>query len=191
MNTGGEVFNRDSLCVDLFTDIQAGVTYVTSILRPDQVTGKNMQRVSWLVDNALLPTQDNDYISLLDPANWVHNAAQGAGIQLAIWDIVHDNGNGFSAGSVQAAATLGVTDPSVLAWAQTYEALSKYQHSDLAYIYNNVVLGTNTPVQMLAGPIFVDGGPAPAPAPEPATFWLAAITLIGLVCFACRRYAAK
>src|SRR5947209_1425264 len=57
----GQTYYRDSLCVDLFTDINIGGTYGTTILRPDQVTGKNLDRVSWLIDNALLPTQDNTY----------------------------------------------------------------------------------------------------------------------------------
>src|SRR5205085_9732252 len=88
VNVGALAYNRDSLCVDLFTPIQANVTYNTTILYPYDVYGKHLDRVSWLVDNALLPTQDNTYTSTLPSVDWVRTAAQWAGIQLAIWDIV-------------------------------------------------------------------------------------------------------
>ena len=191
VSTGGQLFNRDSLCVDLFTDIYLGVTYDTTLLRPDQVPGKNLARVSWLVDNALLPTQDNSYGSALDPADWVRTSAQGAGIQLAIWDIVHDAGDGFSNGTVQAANSGGyVTDPTVLFWANTYETVSLGKQSDLAYIYQNVAQDANhTPAQMLAGPRFQDNGPAPIP--EPATLSLTAAALAAGGWYARRRSRAK
>ena len=57
ISDGVQQWSRDSLCVDLFTDIYLGQQYGTTILTPSEVPGKNLQRVSWLVDNALLPTQ--------------------------------------------------------------------------------------------------------------------------------------
>ena len=117
-------------------------------------------------------------------------AAQGAGIQLAIWDIVHDGGDGFSAGRVQAVTNpSNPTDSNVLSWANTYEALSAGNSSAFAFIYNNVNMGNGVPAQMLAGPRFADGGPVPNP--EPATFLMAGAALIGLSRFARRRRAER
>jgi hypothetical protein len=177
VTSGGKTYQRDSLCVDLFTDININQQYLTTVLRPDEVPNKPLLRVSWLVDNALLPTQQSVHSDLPD-VDWVTTSAQGAGIQLAIWDIIHDGGDGFSAGSVQSTRR---TPADVLAWAVTYEALSLGKSSDLAFVYDNVALN-GTPAQMLIGPLFHDGGPAP-PAPEPSTLALAAV-VVGICGFA-------
>jgi len=188
-------FNRDTLCVDLFTDIYLGQQYDTTVVGPGDVAGKSLPRVSWLVDNALLPTQNSGYTSALPSADWVSTVDQGAGIQLAIWDIVHDGGDGFSLGRVQAGSAANPTSAGVLAWAQTYEGLSFGQSSNLAYIYQNVDLGTGQPAQMLAGPLFQDGGPIPgnqdplADAPEPGTLLLAGSALIAAGCLFRRKLA--
>ena len=85
------------------------------------------------------------------------------------------------------------TDPTVLSWAQTYEAASLGQSSNDAYIYSNVDVGNGQPAQMLAGPEFLDGGPmplgieSPSPAPEPSTFLLAGIALIAVSQFLRKR----
>jgi hypothetical protein len=186
LTENGLQFNRDTLCVDLFTDINLGQTYNTDVLRPDQVPGKNLPRVSWLVDNALLPTEGS-YSSLLPQDQWVRTAVQGIAIQLAIWDIVHDGGlevNPLAQGRVQAAP--GLTDPAVVQWTNAYLSVSKGKYSDLAYVYNNVDMGNGLPAQMLAGPMFADGGPTPSPAPEPSTF-AAGAGLLTLLLTYCRR----
>jgi hypothetical protein len=69
LTENGHQYARDTLCVDLFTDIYLGVSYNTTVLRPRQAPGKSLTRVSGLVDNAA--------------------------IQFADWDIVHDQGGGF------------------------------------------------------------------------------------------------
>lgn len=177
--TDGQQYNRDTLCVDLFTDIYLGVTYDTDVLHPYQVPGRDLEQVSWLVDNALLPTQNTGINSVLPESDWVETPAQGAGIQIAIWDITTDGGDGLSAGEVQASTAPGeLTDPSVLSWAETYEALSSGMSSDQAYVYDNWAIGSGIPAQMLEGPMFVDGGPHPDP--EPATYALVGVALIAL-----------
>ena len=179
LTASGHQYNRDSLCVDLFTDISVGVTYNTTIVDPMSVQGKNLTRVSWLIDNALLPTQISSYGSVLPQADWVISAAQGAGIQLAVWDIVHDGGDGFSAGRVRATTNQShPTDPTVLSWARTYETLSLNQVSNLAFVYDNTIPSTGVAAQMLAGPLFADGGPVPSP--ENSTFTLEATALAGI-----------
>jgi hypothetical protein len=175
----GNQYYRDTLCVDLFTDISVGVTYGSQILHPYQVPGRNLDRVSWLVDNALMPAQGPIYTSALSSSDWVTSAAQGAGIQLAIWDITTDGGDGLSAGRVQASTNTGQeTDATVLYWAQRYELLSTGQQSDLAFVYRNWDLGTGAPAQMLEGPLFRDSGPVPNP--EPVTYAIVGAALVAL-----------
>jgi hypothetical protein len=176
-------WNRDTLCVDLFTDIYIGQTYGTTLLDPYEISSNNLTRVSWLVDNALLPTQSS-YLSVLPSSDWVTNSAQGAGIQLAIWDIVENNGDGLSAGTVRASTS---TDPNnqtpadVLDWADTYEKLSLNKSSGLAFVYDNVNLLSGTRVQMLEGPEYADNGPVPAPEPSTCQFMLVSLAAgIGL-----------
>ena len=189
ISDGVQQWSRDSLCVDLFTDIYLGQQYGTTILTPSEVPGKNLQRVSWLVDNALLPTQVSATSSALPVNQWVTTAAQGAGIQLAIWDIVHDGGDGFSSGRVQAVTDPAhPTDASVLAWANLYESDSLGRSSNLAYIYQNVNLGNGQPAQMLAGPLFLDHGPAPAPEPVTLAMVGGALVVFGV---AFRRRAVR
>lgn len=178
--TSNQQWNRDTLCVDLFTDIYLDQTYGTTVLQPTDISGKNLTRVSWLLDNVLLPTQDSLYSSLVPSSDWTTNSAQGAGLQLAIWDIVEDNGDGFAAGSVQASSDINnPTPPDVLYWANTYEELSLNQSSDSAFVYNNVSLSSGAPAQMLEGPEYADNGPAPAP--EPSTCQLMLVSLAGVM----------
>ena len=162
----GNQFNRDTLCVQLFTDIYLDRVYGTSVVTPDEMGGGNFDRVSWLLDNRL-------------PS--VTTPAQGAGLQLAIWDIMEDGGDGFSAGSVQAASGLNgqTTDQSVLDAATAYEADSFGKNSGDAFVYLNVNLGDGSPAQTLEGPKFLnDGGPQPMP--EASTLVLAGTALAGL-----------
>jgi hypothetical protein len=137
-----------------------------------------------------MPWQDGGSTpSSLPTADWVTTPAQGAGLQLAIWDLVENAGDGFGAGSVQAATLLNgpaaeVTDPTVLAWAQYYEAQAFIpgHTSNDAFVYVNVNLANGSPAQMLEGPEFTsDGGPQPQP--EPSTLVLAgtALAALGLV----------
>jgi hypothetical protein len=180
LSDGTTSFSRDTMCVDLFTDIFIGQSYESVVLLPDQVPGRNLNRVSWLVDNALLPVQNGNFNhSALPQVDWVTDPAQGAGLQLAIWDIVHDAGDGFTDGRVQEGSAAHPTDPQVLLWAQNYEWLSTGQSSDDAFVYQTTDLGSGQAAQMLEGPAFYqDGGPRPAP--ECATFLLAGSALLGL-----------
>ncbi|MGA1994229.1 MAG: PEP-CTERM sorting domain-containing protein [Bryobacteraceae bacterium] len=182
----GQQFDRDTMCADLFTDIYIGVTYDTAVVDPADAPGTDLGQASWLIDNALLPAQGPAYTSALPDSDWVESPAQGAGLQLAIWDLTADGGDGFFSGSVQASTISGeVTDPAALAWAETYEALSAGMTTNDAYVYENTAQGTGALAQMLVGPMFSDGGPTPTPSdpppvPEPATYISAGIALIGL-----------
>ena len=181
----GNQFNRDTMCVQLFTDIYLNQTYGTSVVTPNEEGGGSLDQVSWLLDNALMPGQNGGSTpSALPSADWVTTPAQGAGLQLAIWKLTVDGGGSFSTGSVQAATGANPTDPTVLSWAEYYEAqaLIPGNTSNDAFVYVNVNLGNGNPAQMLEGPEFTnDGGPQPAP--EASTLVLAgtALAALGLV----------
>jgi hypothetical protein len=185
LNQNGQQVDRETLCADLFTDIYLGQSYNTQVLSPDQVAGKNLPQVAWLVDNALMPMQlPKGTQSALPSSDWATTAAQGAGLQLAIWDIADDGGNGFSTGKVQATSS---TDPTALYWAKQYESLSAGQSSDLAFVYSNTDPSNGQAVQMLVSQPYSDGGPSlvaksimqcQTPTPEPAAFLLVGAGLI-------------
>lgn len=174
LTQNGQTYNRDTICVDLFTNINLNTQYDTQLLTPSQVSGIDLQRVAWLVNNALLPGQGN-FTSQLPKSDWVTTAAQGAGLQLAIWDMVTDGDaatsgggtGGLFTGRVQASTVAGKATPnSVVTWAETYERLSINKQSNVGYVYKNWQLNNpQVPAQMLEGPVFQDGGPAPAPEP--------------------------
>jgi len=143
LTENGQTYNRDTLCVDLFTDIDQYVTYGTQVLDPSMVPGRNLGQVAWLIDNALMPAQNQNYSSVLPSIDWVTSPAQGEGIQLAIWDITNDGGNGLSTGGVQASSDPNNPTPSnVLYWANQYESLSAGQTSNPAFVYQNWELGS-------------------------------------------------
>src|ERR1700690_639753 len=167
LNANGSDYYRDTLCVDLYTNMTVGQTYGTGIVTPSGVPGRDLNRVSWLIDNALLPTQNVSFLSTLEKEDWVASPSQGAGIQLAIWDIAVDGGDGFSAGQVEAASDANnPTAPDVLKWAKFYEDQSAGKSAALAFVYKTFSLGTGLPAQILAGPEFQDHGPQPTPEPS-------------------------
>lgn len=177
-----EQYYRDTMCVDLYTDINIGGTYNTNVVTPDKVPDRNLGQVAWLLDNALVPAQDGGASSVLPQSDWVESAVQGAGLQVALWDLT-------TAGGVQTAGDYTSSDWQW--WANYYESLvGPGTASDLAFVYEN--WNDSGPAQMLEGPVFLDGGPMPHPAisllgsgdptaaPEPATYGLVGATLIGL-----------
>jgi hypothetical protein len=195
LTQNGTAYSRETLCVDLFTDINLNSTYYTWVTLPSAVPPtdpeKLLESVSWLIDNAMLPDlyPQGNFTSAL-PADYLLNssttaagtgAQRGEALQFAIWDITVDGGTGFSSGRVAEAP--GLTDPVVLAAAQFYEAAAFGQATNNAYVYINwsgsVSQVDGTPAQMLEGPLYFDNGPQPT-IPEPATLILAGTALLGI-----------
>jgi hypothetical protein len=190
LTQNGQDTYRETLCVDLFTDIYIGRTYDTWVVLPSQVPTsdpeKELWAVSWLIDNALLPDlyPQGNFTSSLLPQYLISSsdtsagsgAQRGEAIQFAIWDMTVDGGDGFSDGKV--AQVPGSTDPVVLADAIYYENAARGMYTNNAYVYINWTDGDGSPAQMLEGPLYFDNGPKPI-VPEPATFVLVGVALIG------------
>lgn len=153
-------------CVDLFTDINYG-NYDSNPLTPNLV--RHEDRAAWLYINRL---------------STVVSADTGLALQVAIWDIVHDGGDGLAAGAglVNSSATslINLTQLQIdLATAYILESKGKSVTSGVS-IYQNFAQGTHAAAQNLMG--------VQAPVPEPTTLVMAAAGVAGIV-FA--RFRAK
>ena len=153
-------FSRLAYCIELFVNINAS-TYNTVLDFAD--TTSNMKRVAWLLNN--------DYPT---------TAAQGAGFQLAVWDIMTDSGDGFTSGLVRK-STGTATDATVLGDAVAYETASLNKSSNVNIVVYKNTTSNGTAVQTLMGLWPKDGGPIPE-TPEPAAIILvlSGLSLIGL-----------
>lgn len=161
-------FALDAVCADFFTLISNG-DYNVNLLGPNAVS--NGGRVAWMLRN-ILP-------SINSQANGLTKRQQGAGFQLAAWDIIHDGGDGFSAGRIRQAAGPNATDAMVLIWANAYRGGSAGQNLVDAYtvLYQNVD-GPGASQQLLT-----------ADTPEPSTYAMmfTGVGLLGVGIFRRRR----
>jgi hypothetical protein len=156
-------YTRVLWCVQLFTGIGLHTNYNTTI---DWADTPQLARAGWLVQN-VAPT--------------LTSQTQGAAFQLAIWDIIQDNGDGFApgAGTVYQ-ATKHTTDPNVLSQAVQYETISAGKSFPWIPVYNNVTINGQL-VQNLIGPLTYDGGPlSEAPEPADAGLVVSGLVLIGI-----------
>jgi hypothetical protein len=143
--------SRVTYCFDLFTGISAA-TYNTTFDNPANYT--NGARAAWIYEqNALTAT-----------TNFL-----AAALQLALWDVVHDGGNGLNAGSVRLASS---GSNSLRSAAEALINASIGHSSTNATILRNVSLAGN-PAQAL----ITSDRLYPQPVPEPGTW---AMMLAGL-----------
>ena len=168
---------RQVFCVQLFTDIGFG-TYNTTM---DFSDTPNLERLGWLLQNEFPTT------ALYTGADLQLHAAA---FQLAFWDIIEDNGDGFApgAGKITEATdptdTLPAstpTDATLLAAAIQYETDSAPSANRSIYgvVYHNTTLD-GVPVQNLIGIPPDDSGPSPAPEPAAVILICSGLALIGL-----------
>jgi hypothetical protein len=106
---------RVVFCLELFVKVGVG-KYNTVV---DYADTARLEEAAWLLTSAY-PTSAN----------------MAAGLQLAIWDIMEDGMDGFSAGKLRQASG---TDANVLGFAKWYEAklIPTAYYSTNAYIYEN------------------------------------------------------
>jgi hypothetical protein len=158
----------DLLSADPFHSLPPG-TYISMDTAP--MIGTIQQRIAWLFAYQIATVTDPHL---------------GAGLQLAIWDLVMDNGNGPNAGLIQLAPA---TPPAVVTAWQNYLTVSQGQTlSDASFFYNRSIIfgGTRaTTVGRFGGPLSIlpptpptEEPPVIPPTviitPEPATWFLLA-----------------
>lgn len=143
---GGPVL--DLFCVDLFTNITYD-TYTSNDVAPNPL--RNEDRAAWLYEN------------YYDPAI-INTKAEGIAFQVAIWDIVHDGGDGISSGRIRSQS--GTEAAVVTAW-QSFLTASVGQ----SYFGVNIYINSknNIPAQNLIGGIRDVPPPPMAENPEPGT----------------------
>ena len=151
----------DFLCVDLFTGISYG-DYSSSTVFPRG--WRNEDLAAWL---------------FLDALPNVTTTTLGQALQLAIWDIVHDGGDGLGYGRIQASAN---TDIAVSLATANYLTASLNQSSYAASIFLNFTLQTGEPAQAFLGAL--QPGTITS-TPEPSSLGMLAIA--GLLTLGTRR----
>jgi hypothetical protein len=149
-----------AFCVDLFTNI--GLENYNALYgSPTDFT--NGLRAAWIVENYSAAVDTN---------------AEASALQLALWDVVHDNGDGLAAGTVQLVATGWET---LVADTEAIVAASLGQSStNVTILYPTSLTGVPAQTLITSG-VWVD-------VPEPATWALMAAG--GVLIAALRRRAA-
>jgi len=162
--------SRVVFCVDAFTDIYIGSTNTSTLTAPSTA---QMERAAWLLNT--------EHANLTETHSGVSSNQLGAALQLALWDITMDNGNGLTAGRIQKSSSgFHPTDAVVLQYANQFIAESVGHVSTNAIVYNNVCISgapsgsCGTQSQTLLGIVINDGGPQ-VPTPEPSTISLCMI----------------
>jgi hypothetical protein len=163
INIAVDGVRQSAVCVDLDHTI-GEETILVNPTSPTSVS--NGLRIAWLVVNKLPAVVDPSF---------------GAALQLAIWDILYDGGDGMTAGAVQLAS---LSDP-LAPMAQSYVASSVGKSSSAAYAFKAASI--NPDRQTLMSAANYDS----APVPEPSEYALVGSGLIGLSCLARKRIARK
>lgn len=167
----------DTLCVDLFHGISVNHSYL--VTETGLNTINNGGRVGWLYTNWVgLGSMQTAAQSLGITTNEV-----GMGLQLAVWDIIHDGGDGLSRGAIRSTAggngNTG-TNANVIAAVNYFEQVSAAQLSSNASIYLDAVNGIATQRQISVPFALFTSNAAASETPEPGTVGLAGLALAGI-----------
>lgn len=156
----------DALCVNLFQAIYLNTTYTAQSIAPSAYDLDGGNPAAYLAENYLSSTL---------------SAAGGAALQLAVWDLIHDGGDGFASGRVQSSSN---TAGNVLAQANAWrtEALGQ---SGVASIFT-AAPGTTAFQQQ----IYLTGNPDGGEVPEPGTLVTLAIGAVAVAFGSWRRRQA-
>jgi hypothetical protein len=161
---GGPV--QSALCGDIFTGISQNETYDAN---GTLMTTTPYTRIAYLLANVASLLSGNPPATI-----------QGAALQLAIWDILHDNGDGLGAGNIQAS----VNTSSVLATAVADFLGAAWTPTQGLIRYELTFQGGNVPAQdvLVLSQVSV---------PEPGTFAVAGVALAALAMRRKRRQLAS
>ncbi len=159
----GSLQLQDAFCVDRFRYISNG-NYTVNVSAPSTVTNGN--RAAWLIHD-ILPQ-----INAAPVGTQQRNLA--AALQMAIWDIIQDGGDGFTAGRIRrSTSSVNPTDSVILSLANTFITQSN------GHAYTNALVLNNVNVNSYTQRLIVDQG-----VPEPSTW---ALALTGLLWAGLRR----
>ena len=157
----------DTLCVNLFTGIAVNQTYAAV----------SIDATAYDSDGGIAAWLMQTYLPVVNAATGLARQIDAAALQLAIWDTIHDGGDGFGAGRIQATTH---TNSSVLALANTWrlEALDK---SATAGVYT-AAPGARTFQQQIYLPTCNGGADCgtSGDVPEPGTFAMLAVGGMGI-----------
>jgi MYXO-CTERM domain-containing protein len=148
--------NLVAFCVDLFTNIGFSTYNTTPVEPPDYPGGA---RAAWIYENY---------------APGVNSNVTAASLQLALWDVIHDGGDGLDAGNVRLSSSGSAT---LRLGAQTIILASAGHTSSNATIWRNVSF-SGVPAQTLIT--------SRINTPEPGT-WLMTAAGLCLAAFGRRR----
>jgi uncharacterized protein (TIGR03382 family) len=174
----------DVFCVDLYHDVSTGTvyTYTTySVTDPASTSfSPNIAQAAWLFVNEM---------PVVDAASASDQPVYGAALQLAIWDVIHDGGDGLSSGQIQQQTSVAPDPNSAAAYslASTWITASQGQSAYNAAVLMNVggPTASQTFITAKAGTTI-----SVASTPEPATMFLAGAGLL-LVGLSGRRKAGR
>ncbi len=146
----------DVLCVNLFQSITLYESYSAASVAPLSYDA-DAGAAAWLMQT-FLPIVDS--------------AIEGAALQLAVWDVIHDGGDGLDAGRIQSSAH---TNASVLSLASLWVSASQGMTGDAALVFTAAPNACSFQQQMY---LAVDRPSTGGDVPEPGTM---AMLLIGCV----------
>lgn len=145
--------NAVAFCVDLFSPLSQG-SYST--VQGSPLTFANGGRAAWILENYA--------------QNITTNSAAAA-VQLALWEVVHDNGTGLSSGIIRAASTVST---SLKMEANNIVAASVGQSSNHATIlYNTFPSGAKAQTLIVYTPNASE-------VPEPSSVAMLSIGAVGI-----------
>jgi hypothetical protein len=159
---GSQTF--DVLCVDLYTNIDTGQVYQVNVLTPDSLAAQaystNIGRAAWL------------YTTYMPEVNAAADkAVAGAALQMAIWDVIHDGGDGLLAGTIMLdPAQLGAQNVAATTLASSYVAASQGQSLNSATVVMNVAGPSGSQTVLTSADAY--GNFELLNSPEPPTFSL-------------------
>ena len=159
----GSLQLQDAFCVDRFRYISNG-NYTVNVAAPSTVT--NGSRAAWLLHD-ILPQINAAPVG-------TQQRILAAALQMAIWDIIQDGGDGFTAGRIRrSTSNAHPTDSVILSLANTFITQSN------GHAYTNALVLSNVNVNSYTQRLIVDQG-----VPEPSTW---ALALTGLLWAGLRR----
>ena len=165
--TVDSVTSLDLFCVNLFQGITLYQNYAAVSVSP-AVYDADGGAAAWLMQT-FLPSVDT--------------AIEGAALQLAIWDVIHDSGDGFASGRIRSTAN---TNAGVLALAGQWVAASHGQTATNAQVFTAAPNQRAFQQQMYLTGCALSGNCGGGEVPEPGTLAMLALGGLGIL-FGARR----